>query len=65
MLLIFIMEKQGTLKVLENPSQTIITQTLASSFIFAFYAFIEGLEVDHGGGPSSAVYWFAEAVIQK
>lgn len=65
MLLIFIMERQGTLIALENPSQTKITQTPASSFIFAFSALTEGVEVDHGGGPSSAPYWLAEAVIQK
>jgi len=53
MLLIFIMEMQGTL---ENPSQTKITQIPASSFTFAFSALIQGLEVDCGGGPSSALY---------
>lgn len=38
MLLIFIMERQGTLLALANPAQTKITQTPASFFIFAFSA---------------------------
>lgn len=56
MFLIITMERQGTLTVLNNPSQTKITQTAASYFIFAFSALIEGLEVDNGGGSSSALY---------
>lgn len=57
MLLIFITERQGTPIALGNPSQTKITQTPALSFIFAFSALIKRLEVDGGGGPSSALYW--------
>lgn len=49
MFLIITMERQGTLTVLNNPSQTKIIQTAASSFIFAFSALIEGLEVDKWG----------------
>lgn len=58
-------ERQGTLTVLNNQLQTKITRTAASSFIFAFSALIEGLEVDNGGGSSSALYWLAKAVIQN
>lgn len=45
------MERQGTLTGLNNPLQIQITQTAASSFIFAFSALTEGLEVDNGEGP--------------
>lgn len=50
---------------MNNPLQTKITQTAALSFIFAFSALKEGLEVDNGGGSSSALYWLAEAAIQN
>lgn len=51
MFLIITMERQGTLTGLNNPLQIQITQTAASSFIFAFSALTEGLEVDNGEGP--------------
>lgn len=51
MFLIIIVERQSTLTVVNNPLQIQITQTAASSFIFAFSAITEGLEVDNGEGP--------------